>query len=185
MTTESPSPDLLPLDAFWALIADAGARAASEPEFADRLTELLTGRSRDEVVAFERRFTALHDALYRWDVWAAGYLIGGGCSDDAFIDFRTGVIALGRDRYERVLASPDSLAGLPGEPEELEDLFDEAANYAATRAFEAVHGNEEEWHELLSARHPAAPHEPVGEDFDFDDDEEMRRRLPGLAALFL
>lgn len=25
----------------------------------------------------------------------------------------------------------------------------------------------------------------MGEDFDFDDDEEMSRRLPGLAALFL
>ncbi|MFE7560563.1 DUF4240 domain-containing protein [Kitasatospora sp. NPDC057500] len=185
MTTESPSPDLLPLDAFWALIADAGTRAASEPTFADRLTELLTGRTRDEVVAFERRFTALHDALYRWDVWAAGYLIGGGCSDDSFIDFRTGVIALGRDRYGRVLAAPDSLAGFPGEPEELEEIFDEDTNYAAAKAFEAVHGDEEEWHELLADPHRPASHEPVGEDFDFDDDEEMRRRLPGLAALFL
>jgi hypothetical protein len=38
-------------------------------------------------------------------VWAAAYLIGGGCSGDAFIDFRAGVIAQGRDWYEKVAAS--------------------------------------------------------------------------------
>ena len=34
------------------------------------------------------------------------YLIGGGCSDDAFTDFRAGIIAQGRDWYEKVAASP-------------------------------------------------------------------------------
>ncbi|WP_412769018.1 DUF4240 domain-containing protein [Micromonospora zamorensis] len=46
-------------------------------------------------------------------MWAAAYLIGGGCSDDSFIDFRAGVIALGREWYERVLVSPDGLADQP------------------------------------------------------------------------
>ncbi|MEU1251459.1 DUF4240 domain-containing protein [Micromonospora arida] len=48
-----------------------------------------------------------------WDVWAAAYLIGGGCSDDSFIDFRAGVIALGREWYERVLASPTDWLTIP------------------------------------------------------------------------
>jgi hypothetical protein len=41
------------------------------------------------------------------------YLIGGGCSDDGFIDFRAGLIAQGRDWYERAAASPDDLADHP------------------------------------------------------------------------
>jgi len=59
---------------------------------------------------------------YRWDLWGAAYIIGGGCSDDGFIDFQYGLIAKGREIYESALANPDSLADLaiPGEiPNEL------------------------------------------------------------------
>lgn len=41
------------------------------------------------------------------------YLIGGGCSDDRFSDFTAGLVALGREWYERASACPDSLAGHP------------------------------------------------------------------------
>ncbi|MFB6889349.1 DUF4240 domain-containing protein [Kitasatospora sp. NPDC056327] len=191
MTTDTPSPlpPPLPPDAFWALVAQARARTTAARTFAEQLTELLTGRPRDEIVAFELRFNHLHGALYRWDVWAAGYLVGGGCSDDSFMDFRAGVIALGRDWYERVLASPDSLAGHPwalGEdPAELEEVFDEDTNYTGAMAFAATYG-EDEWHRLFDAGQHTLQEEPdMGEDFDFDDDAEMHRRLPRLAALFL
>jgi hypothetical protein len=46
-------------------------------------------------------------------VWGAAYIIHGGCSDDAFWDFRAGLIALGRTRYESALARPDTLAAIP------------------------------------------------------------------------
>jgi hypothetical protein len=46
-------------------------------------------------------------------VWGAAYLIHGGCSDDGFADFRAGLIALGRTRYEDAVAKPDSLAAIP------------------------------------------------------------------------
>lgn len=39
----------------------------------------------------------MHGALYRRDLWAAAYIIGGGCSDDSFIDFRAGLIAQGHE----------------------------------------------------------------------------------------
>ncbi|WP_078992878.1 DUF4240 domain-containing protein [Streptomyces sp. MMG1121] len=42
-------------------------------------------------------FDQLHAASFRWDAWAAGYLIGGSCSDDAFMDFRAGLVARGGD----------------------------------------------------------------------------------------
>lgn len=55
----------------------------------------------------------VHQALYRWDVWAAAYLIGGGCSDDSFMDFRAGLIAQGRDWYQKAAASPASGLAAP------------------------------------------------------------------------
>src|SRR5215467_1246398 len=62
---------------------------------------------------YHQRFDRLHASLHRWDVWAATYLIGGTCSDDAFIDFRAGIIAQGHGWYEKVAASPDNLADHP------------------------------------------------------------------------
>jgi hypothetical protein len=89
----------------------------------------------------------MHDALYRYDLWAAAYLIGGGCSDDGFIDFRAGLIAQGRDWYHKAAASPDSLAGHPAvadarHPRCDNPLFYEEVNYAASHAFQQVSGDD-------------------------------------------
>lgn len=50
---------------------------------------------------------------HRNQLWAAGYLINDGCSDDGFEYFRAWLIAQGREVFERVVADPDALAGLP------------------------------------------------------------------------
>ncbi|MCX4825787.1 DUF4240 domain-containing protein [Streptomyces sp. NBC_01142] len=195
MTTGTTAPGAMPLDDFWQLIDAARMEVTKDWPFADALADLLAARSRREIVAYERTFTEVQGALYRWDVWAAAYLIGDGCSDDAFLDFRAGVIALGRSWYHRVLASPDSLAQHPadmtGTPERLEDLlFDEEANHAAAKAFPRAPGDEA-WNEVAveddededesEGRHRLE----AAEAFDFDDNNEMRRRLPALSALFL
>jgi hypothetical protein len=129
--------------------------------------------------------------LYRWDAWAAAYLIGGGCSDDGFMDFRAGVIAQGRDWYQKAAGSPDSLAGHPAVTAAARrpgdsPLFYERVNYAAPYAFERVSGDDHAFWDALGARgkRRQAPAD-MGETFDFDDEQEMRRRLPMLSALCL
>ncbi|MFD9721992.1 DUF4240 domain-containing protein [Streptomyces sp. NPDC059076] len=188
MITDTSLPQPLPLDDFWRLIDEVRTRTTPERPFATVLTDVLADSSPEQALGYELTFTALHGALYRWDIWAAGYLIGGGCSDDSFMDFRAGVIAQGRSWYEKVLVAPDSLAehplALSGEPTMLEEIvFDEDSNYAASRAFSRLAGSEELWEAATGATNR---HEPdMGEPFDFDDDDEMRRRLPALTALFL
>ncbi|MDX3524713.1 DUF4240 domain-containing protein [Streptomyces scabiei] len=103
---------------FWSLIdaaREAAAPSASDPSkaIASALVDRLATTSKQSVLEFEELFEQLHDALCRWDVWAAAYLIGGGCSDDSFMDFRAGLIAQGRDWYERTAALPDALADHP------------------------------------------------------------------------
>ncbi|MFI6875477.1 DUF4240 domain-containing protein [Streptomyces sp. NPDC050400] len=182
------------IDAFWNVIEAARATAASTTEPLDKaLVSQLAERPCQEILEYAERFDEVHDALYRWDVWAAAYLIGGGCSDDSFMDFRAGVIALGRRWYDRVAASPDSLAEHPevvataGVHDEV--LFYEDVNYAASRAFEQVTGDADAFCEAWRGFHRAEPENAhavdMGEDFDFDDDSEMSRRLPRLAALIL
>ena len=189
------------VDEFWAVVESAGAgldgRTGDDGEaIAAALVTRLAATSPERILEFQELFDQLHDALYRWDVWAAAYLIGGGCSDDSFIDFRAGVIALGREWYERVLASP----GLADHPlvrqtaaeEDDGTLFAESVNYVASGAYEQVTGGDDDaFHEAMKAREHVGvgideAREPdMGEDFDFDNDDEMRRRLPRLAELFL
>lgn len=83
---------------FWAVIDAARLAAASVPggpreAVATALTDRLAATSKQTILEYQERFDQLHNALYRWDVWAAAYLIGGGCSDDSFMDFRAGLIA--------------------------------------------------------------------------------------------
>ncbi|WP_432156549.1 DUF4240 domain-containing protein [Streptomyces sp. bgisy153] len=181
------------IDRFWNIIESARSSAEGAGMlFDEALVHLLAGCPRQEILEYAERFDEVHDALYRWDVWAAAYLIGGGCSDDSFMDFRAGVIALGRDWYERTALDPDSLAGHPivieaASAQRDEALFYEDVNYAAVGAFTRLAGDSDAFHEAWAEYR--APDEQdrdaadMGE--DFDDADEMHRRLPRLARLYL
>lgn len=184
---------------FWDLIdaARTDATSTTDPDrtIASALVDRLAATSKQTVLDYQEVFEQLHAALCRWDLWAAAYLIGGGCSDDSFTDFRAGLIAQGRDWYARATASPDSLADHPdviaaaAEGND-EALFNELVNYAASYAYERMDGSEDDctfydsYDAFRSARPDAEPTD-MGEDFDFDDASEMRSRLPRLAHLFL
>lgn len=180
-------------DTFWEIIAAAKARTGPGRPFGQALADHLATFNEQGILEYQERFDQAHEALYRWDVWAAAYLIGGGCSDDSFIDFRAGIIAQGRDWYEKTAASPDNLADHPAVTAAARRyatsaLFDERANYAAMEAYERVTGNTDGFNDAW-ARYQCPPQprgqDPAGEDFDFDDPQQMRRRLPRLSAIFL
>ncbi|MFE5919085.1 DUF4240 domain-containing protein [Streptomyces sp. NPDC056468] len=111
------------------------------------------------------------------------------------MDFRAGVIALGCQWYQRVAADPDSLAAHPdvvqaaNVRDRSEVLFYEDVNYAASGAFERITGDAdafyETWRSFRATDTECDNAVDMGEDFDFDDDREMSRRLPRLSALFL
>ncbi|MEV0096000.1 DUF4240 domain-containing protein [Streptomyces sp. NPDC050738] len=180
---------------FWTIIETARSVGGPDRPFAEALVDELAACTKDGILRYQERFDDVHDAVYRWDVWAAAYLLGGGCSDDGFMDFRGGLIALGRDWYEKAAACPDSLAEDPsviGAAEVYRDeaLFYEEVNYAASEAFKRISGDGEDFYEAWDehrASRDSSGHdsEDMGEDFDFDDPDEMRRRLPRLTALFL
>ncbi|MFD5033989.1 DUF4240 domain-containing protein [Streptomyces sp. NPDC058405] len=180
---------------FWTIIEAARSADGPDRPFVEALVDELAALTKDGILRYQERFDEVHDAVYRWDVWAAAYLIGGGCSDDSFMDFRAGLIALGRDWYEKAAACPDSLAEHPAviaatEAHRDEALFYEEVNYAASEAFKRITGDGEDfyeaWDEYRASRDSSEQDsEGMGEDFDFDDLDEMRRRLPRLAALYL
>jgi hypothetical protein len=99
------------LDQFWNIIEKVHHASGGDM---DAKCELLDAELRrlplDEVLSFHAHFYDCQDRAYSWELWAAAYIIGGGCSDDAFDDFRSTLISMGRQTFELALADPQSLA---------------------------------------------------------------------------
>src|SRR5262245_37427776 len=111
---------------FWEIVDTSRAKARKIPlqpgqDFIDvheqTLAEALRALPAEEIFAFRERFWERHAHAYRWDLWAAAYWLGGGCSDDGFIDFRSCLISLGKTNYERILADPDNLVDVVDLPD--------------------------------------------------------------------
>jgi hypothetical protein len=58
-------------------------------------------------------------------------------------------------------------------------LFYEEVNYAASRAFQRLTGDGHAFWAALESRGSREVYAVTGDEFDFDDHQEMRRRLPG------
>jgi hypothetical protein len=162
---------------FWEIVA-----AACRPDprqaggWGRQLQAALMEFAPDEIVEWNHLFDRLAARAYTVDLWGAAYLINGGASHDGFYYFRCWLICMGRDVYEAAVADPDSLADavVPG-------IDAEAGTFAAAhQAWMAVTGRPDT--DPYPARKERA--ELRGEDWDFHDKEEVRRRLPRLSALY-
>jgi uncharacterized protein DUF4240 len=170
-------------DDFWAVIDRATAdRPGSPDEVAKRAVADLGARDPDEIVAWGRHLDKVMAASAKEDLWAAAYLINGGCSEDGFDNFRGWLIAHGREVVAKAVQQPDSLAELPtvvaaaasGAVFEAEEVLSIAA-----KAYEQATGSELPPSDVTVTRPDPA------ELWDFDNEDEMARRLPELSALFL
>ncbi|MFF4153768.1 DUF4240 domain-containing protein [Streptomyces sp. NPDC001651] len=170
---------------FWQLIEDTRAPISGPGDGQDvarRASAELALRPAGEIVAAERALWGLMADSYTTPLWAAAYLINGGCSDDGFDYFRGWLIAQGREVFERAIADPDTLAELPvvracaagGGCLENEDVLGIAWNAHLAATGEQLPDG------AFTLRYPA-----LAPGWDFDDRGEMARRLPRLAGFFL
>ncbi|HZC98881.1 MAG TPA: DUF4240 domain-containing protein [Actinomycetes bacterium] len=174
-------------DGFWTLIEAARAAGGGDcRQQTAHLVAALRQRPVDDILALDRILYELLAKSYRWDLWGAAYLINGGCSDDGFDYFRGWLLAQGRATWEAAVRDPDSLAAHPQirAPDQQAgwegSLWCEPILYLADDAYQAVTGQE-----LPADVAEVAAVEPeysMGEDWDFDDNDEMRRRYPKLWA---
>ena len=180
-----PGGTILPMrtDDFWAVIDRATAdRPGSPGEVAKRAVTELAAGDPDEIVAWGRHLDKVMVASGKEDLWAAAYLINGGCSDEGFDSFRGWLIAHGREVRARSVREPDSLAELPAvRSAAIKGAVLEAGVVLtiAAEAYAAATGGP-----LPESERPVTRPEP-DQLWDFDNEEEMTRRLPRLSALFL
>src|SRR5258708_29445653 len=121
---------------FWQLI-DASREQAGDDleEQVDNLRARIEQLELDEIIQFGERFADYWSKAYTWDLWAAAYIIGGGCSDDGFLDFRAWLISKGEKVYEEALKDPESLAQVVTF-DAAEDCQFEGLQYVARQAWE-------------------------------------------------
>ncbi len=150
--------------AFWQLLEDA--RTTDLTATNERVYAALIRLSPDAIGAFDRHRMVLMASSFTRRLWGAAYLIEGGCSDDGFEYFRSGLILSGHLWFEGANAEPDRLVEMD------EDLSFEPFMYTAQQAFEHVTGVE------LSAEFLTYPR--LAEGWDFDSATEMARRYPRL-----
>ena len=160
------------VDSFWKL--NEGLRPGNAE---DQLRERLAALSQEEVVAYQEHFDRAFGLAYQWNLWAAAYVIEGGCSDDGFTDFRYGLISRGRSVFEGSIADPDSLVDVVNDTDS-GSIGHESFGYVARELYESKTNKEMPRNDI------SHPTDPRGDEWDFDDEELCKQNLPKLWAKF-
>lgn len=126
---------------FWQIIDQSrnGKKKIDHGQQVGNLTRILSSLRPEEIVSFDSIFYDLLGRSHRSELWAAAFIINGGCSDDTFHYFRSWLIGQGESVYYNALSDPETLIAVvkPGEDREWEGL-----EYCAADAYEAITGRE-------------------------------------------
>ena len=96
-------------DQFWHLVDDSLKNSVYEDKQEVYLVEKLSKLSPLEMIGFFLKTMKLFYQSYRNDLWFAGYIMNGGCSDSGFERFRYWLISKGKSVYYKALYNPDTL----------------------------------------------------------------------------
>ncbi len=125
---------MLDEDKFWTIVQNSLDNTANQDQQYDYLVHQVSKLSPTEMIGFRLRTDKLLYDTYTSEMWCAGYLINGGCSDDGFEYFRNWVISRGKEVFYKAKDTPDSLSSEVGA-----DTYDyefEMFWYVALKAFE-------------------------------------------------
>ena len=132
-----PTAEMMDEEQFWAIVQTAVDEAGDdEDEYLEVVKRELSKLSLKEMIGFRLRTDKLLYDSYTSEMWCAGYLMNGGCSDDGFEYFRLWVISRGRKVYEAAMANPDNLIDYIDDDAEMDFFEFELFWYVALEAFE-------------------------------------------------
>jgi hypothetical protein len=185
------------LDAWWRLVDTARAAVGDRADDRDSpddplpraLVDVLSPLEPAELVDFHVKHVEVSDSAYTYPLCMAAFLAEGSWTDDGFMDFRDGLILLGRDTFGRAVADPDSLADVPVVArmcrEEGGWIGYEGLGCLIRDAYEKARGEADSFDAAVESAMTgmARPDKPSGEKWDPENTEQIRLALPRLAAL--
>ncbi len=157
---------------FWQLVAAAREEAGADVDArVESLRQVLAEESPEELQSFQKHYDEMISRSYHWDLWAAAYMINGGCSDDGFRYFRDWLISEGEPVFERAVESAESLADVTVTNFAENELY----GYVALGLFERITGGE------LERDFSTDFSMPAGDEWQ---EEDLGRRFPLLGKKY-
>ena len=154
---------------FWTLIdANVTINHRGEPN-TEKLTQALAHVDAAKIVSHYRSYWDVSFQAYTEPVWAAAYIILGGCSNDTFEDFRDWLICTGSSMFYQTVRNPDHLVCLSHEAPISDEL-----RWAFRNAYNAKTGTE------MPLQNISWP--TLDQQNDFEDASQMKALLPQLFA---
>jgi hypothetical protein len=170
---------LMDKSAFWKIIDESRNKANGDLErHLEVLQQQLVKLEPDEIVTFGHLFDEYWHRAYTWELWGAAYIVGGGCSDDGFADFRGWLISKGEKVYEDALKDPDSLITVVKESDD--GCQFEGFHYAAWTAWEEITGRDMD---EFPHSGRTTPDDPAGERWS-EESDDLERLFPKLWRKF-
>ena len=95
---------------FWVIIEATLEESCGNTKLQEELIkEQLYNFDLDDLLDFQANCIELLNGIYSSDIWAAGFAIQNGCSDDSFTEFRGWLIAQGERAYMNAVDKADSI----------------------------------------------------------------------------
>lgn len=165
---------------YWKIIAESTKHTDRNEQY-EYIKKRLKDLSPQEIIGFQLRTDKFMADTYTSELWCAGYVINGGCSDDGFDYFRGWIISRGKEVYYNAKDNPDSLINVSDLA--CDDCDFEEMLSLGRDAFEEKTGKE------LDDYVPGDVHSSMGYsemqfNWEEDDEESMKRICPKLYAKF-
>lgn len=132
--------EMLDEDLYWIIIDKSLKNNSNQDDQEQFLIREISNLTPRQMVGFRLRTDKLLYDTYNSDMWCAGYIMNGGCSDDGFEYFRNWVISRGRNTYYQAKQNPDNLINAIDENLEMYDF--ESFWYVALEAFKQKTGKD-------------------------------------------
>ncbi|MCL2141799.1 MAG: DUF4240 domain-containing protein [Methanimicrococcus sp.] len=164
-------------EVFWDLIEET--KSDDPQDQLDHLVELLSSKSVEEILGFDYRLDKFLEKSYNPNLWAAGYIVCDGMSDDSFDYFRAWLISKGKDVYESALKNPDSLINVFEKMNETDFPENEEILYAGLDAYEQV-TEKEDFYDVIDSYEDDFQILEIELNWDEDDPETLKNICPKL-----
>lgn len=134
------SSEMLGEATFWEIVEMSLKKSNGEGEQEAVLINEIAKLSPKEMIGFRLRTDKLLYDTYNSEMWCAGYIMNGGCSDDGFEYFRNWIISRGKETFYQAKENPDNLIS---EVSEGKDFYEfESFWYVALEAFKKRTGKD-------------------------------------------
>lgn len=138
-TTElTKTAEMLDEDLYWTIVDKSLKQTDNQNDQEQFLIKEIARLTPKEMIGFRLRTDKLLYDTYNAEMWCAGYIMNGGCSDDGFEYFRNWIISRGKKVYYDAKLNPDNLISEVDKNAEAYEF--ESFWYVALEAFEQQTG---------------------------------------------